>query len=882
MPQRANAFFVGREELLRDLRSALLSTGADGLSQPHALSGLGGIGKTQVALAYAFRYAHDYAAVFWIRATTEAELIADFAALARLLRVIEPDETDQRRAAQAVRFWMESHSDWLLVIDNADEPALVRPFLPRRGTGHLLLTSRRQALSELAVVKPFQVDVLPLTSSLEFLARRTGYNSVDEMSPREQEAARELAVELGNLPLALEQAAAYIAETSVPFESYLTAYQKQRLQRLEASKPVASEYSESVATTWEINFAAVEAESQVAADFLRAAAFLSPDEVPLELIVNGAPFLSPVLSEAFHPDHRGSNPLFVGDVLRHLTRYSLLGREHTTQAMDETGISLLESTSVEAAASFSPGGQGEPDRFIGYRFHRLVQAVARARMAEAEQREWASRVVRAVAFVVTRLQYFQFPSGVRARIEAQYVYCAQLIDEYHLDFPEVGDLLFNAAVVWRARGLRKEAAGALDKSLNVARLHEGPQHPKIACIYTAQAALLAEQGEEEKAVKLYSDAIDIIDAHFGAQSPEAAHFAHEHAVFYKSLRRFSEAEQCYQRAFDIRFQLLNQTSEMAQILGDWAEMRGTQGRVFEAESLYRRALRMLKSSVGPHHHDVGVVLNNLASLLCNQERFREAYPLLLRALAIAARDGDGWNVACAIRLANLAAIYHAQGRTEKARIVLERALSVLQKVGLANDTRAAGMWSNLAHIYEAQNRYEEAERCFKQARDALLALTPAHRGLPRILSDYAAFLRRQDRRAEAEMLENQARRIDFQNDPAAPTLTHLSRQPVHPLKLMDQAIWEVKWEERVPVRALREAWSETLWAIQNNLREVLKRRLELEHPGIIVYNINPQCQSNPTDIEGFADDDLASLQWGCLCIVWVPTSDSSLEETREH
>ncbi len=146
VPYRRNAYFTGREDLLKRLSDALRTGNLAALTQPQAITGLGGIGKTQSAVEYAYRSSNDYQAVLWVTASTRETLIVSFLDLARLLNLPEKDEQDQMITVQAVKRWLEKHDDWLLIVDNADDLAMVEEFLPTGGTGHIVLTTHSQAL----------------------------------------------------------------------------------------------------------------------------------------------------------------------------------------------------------------------------------------------------------------------------------------------------------------------------------------------------------------------------------------------------------------------------------------------------------------------------------------------------------------------------------------------------------------------------------------------------------------------------------------------------------------------------------------------------------------------------------------------------------------
>ena len=131
----------GREELLKQLHDNLTQNKAAALTQAQAIYGLGGIGKTQTAVEYAYRYRDEYRSVLWVNATTRDELITSFVGLATLLNLTEQQEQDQTKIVEAVKHWFTTHNEWLLIVDNADDLAMAGDFLPASGKGHLLLNN---------------------------------------------------------------------------------------------------------------------------------------------------------------------------------------------------------------------------------------------------------------------------------------------------------------------------------------------------------------------------------------------------------------------------------------------------------------------------------------------------------------------------------------------------------------------------------------------------------------------------------------------------------------------------------------------------------------------------------------------------------------------
>src|SRR6202165_2004229 len=150
VPFLRNPYFTGREHLLAQLHRTLAAEHTVTLSQTRAISGLGGIGKTQIAIEYAYRYAREYAAVLWVQADASELLVSEFAKLAQTLDLPDKEEKDQWRIVSAVKRWLQEHSGWLLILDNADELTGIADFLPRGISGATLVTTRSQFTGKVA------------------------------------------------------------------------------------------------------------------------------------------------------------------------------------------------------------------------------------------------------------------------------------------------------------------------------------------------------------------------------------------------------------------------------------------------------------------------------------------------------------------------------------------------------------------------------------------------------------------------------------------------------------------------------------------------------------------------------------------------------------
>jgi TIR domain/NB-ARC domain len=269
VPYPRNWSFTGRQELLEELAAGVGQGAATAITQ--AIAGLGGVGKTSLAVEYAYRQQSAFDVVWWVRAEEPAALTGDFTALAGALNLPEHTQTDPAVVVPALHRWLAGHDRWLLVFDNVSRPEDVTALLPPAGGGHVLVTSRWAAWGEWA--KPLRLEVLSRDEAVAFVRKRTG--TTDE------QAATALAVALGDLPLALAEAAAYIEQTQVSLDEYLQLVQERAVELFGLDRPTGAERR--VGTVWSLSLERVQEEAPAAEALLHLCAFLAPDDIPRSL-----------------------------------------------------------------------------------------------------------------------------------------------------------------------------------------------------------------------------------------------------------------------------------------------------------------------------------------------------------------------------------------------------------------------------------------------------------------------------------------------------------------------------------------------------------------------------------------------------------------------
>src|SRR6266571_3504453 len=249
LPYQRNPFFTGRGDVLTRLHDSLHADHTAALTQPHGISGLGGVGKTQTALEYAYRYHTEYQAVLWARSDSQGVLTSDFVNIAHLLDLPEKDEQDQNQIVEAVMRWLRVNSRWLLILDNVEDITVVTPFIPLASRGHILLTTRTQAMGGIA--QHIAVEKMSPELGALLLLRRAGFiaieSSLDAANDDDRTQALEISHALDGLPLALDQAGAYIKETPCGLADYLLLYHARVTDLLSARGSAHSDYPGSVA-----------------------------------------------------------------------------------------------------------------------------------------------------------------------------------------------------------------------------------------------------------------------------------------------------------------------------------------------------------------------------------------------------------------------------------------------------------------------------------------------------------------------------------------------------------------------------------------------------------------------------------------------------------
>ena len=778
VPYRRNSFFTGREEVLDQLRAALSERARPiAISQAQAISGLGGIGKTQLAVEYAYRYRDDYSAVFWARAESIDLLVSDYLTIAALLKLPERNVQEQHTIVNAVLRWFDTHEGWLLILDNADQLEVTRAFIPSTSNGQVLLTTR--AFSTGTVAGRIELETMTTEEGILFLLRRIkriGGNTPLESVPESvRSQARAIVEAMDALPLALDQAGAYIEETRSSLSDYLKLYRARRQRLLRKRGQDAVGHPEPVATTWSLAFEKIKQANPAAAELLRLLALLHPDRIPESMIVEGAAALGPVLEPVVRDE------IDFNEAIGELHKYSLIKRD-------------------------------PEERILA--IHRLVQAVIWDGMTEQEREQWTERTVAALdaIFPDIRYEFTQEFWGQRERLLPHVLTCAAAIapQQHNLAFASV---LYKAAEHLRERAQYEQAGPLYQRALQMREQALGPEHPDVATSLHGLAIFYREQNKYAQAEPLFLRALQMREQALGAEHPEVATSLHGLAFLYHDQGKYEQAEPLYQRALQIWEQALGpEHPQVAYPLTGLALLYRDRGEYEQAELLFLRALQTWEQALGPAHPRVAWPLNDLANLYSDQGKYEQAELLFLRALQIWEQALGPEHSDVATPLNNLAELYYLQGKYEQAEPLYQRALQIWEQVLGPAHSAVAHPLNGLALLSREQGKYEQAEPLFLRALQITeQAMGLEHPDVAHPLQNLADLYQRQGKYEQAEPLYQRVLRIREQ-----------ALGPVHP-----QVAWPLNGLASLYLERGKYEQAEPLFLRALRIRE---QYLGLQHP----------------------------------------------------
>jgi tetratricopeptide (TPR) repeat protein len=636
----ASAVFVGRD---LDQVAGLLSGGGQGVvvGQAAAIHGLGGIGKTELVAHYARTNLDRFTLVWWITADSAENVALGLAALTRRLHQLANLADAQEWAIG----WLQSHTGWLLVLDNVEDIDHIRPLLGQvAGRGQVVVTTRRNlgtARWATHGLRPLQLDVLPREASVELLLRLTGSHDRD--------AADRLAAELGDLPLALEQASAYITQRQVDFDSYRRLLAERFAQ---VAGQAGEGGSRAVVSVWRVTMDQVRRRSALAAWVMDVVAWLAPDALPEDVLI-------PL----------GQKPSDLADAVMLLASYNMITRDGAVIAVHR----LVQAVSRNAArqtdievdpAALAAGllAKAVPEDPINNvdgwpRWNQLLPHID----ALIEHLDASHTNTTALYLADRAATYRQFQGQLSTAIA---LFEQVLTDSRRVlgkDHPETLTSRHNLAGAYQSAGQVDQAITLYEQVLTDRRRVLGENHPDTLASRNNLAYAYQSAGQVDQAITLYEQVLTDARRVLGENHPDTLTSRHNLAYAYQSAGQVDQAITLYEQVLTDRRRVLGENHPST--LTSRHNLAGayqSAGQVDQAITLYEQVLTDARRVLGENHPDTLASRNNLAYTYQSAGQMAEAITLYEQVLTDARRVLGENHPTTQTIASNLAAIAHGE------------------------------------------------------------------------------------------------------------------------------------------------------------------------------------------------------------------------------
>ncbi|MCB5181671.1 FxSxx-COOH system tetratricopeptide repeat protein [Streptomyces antimicrobicus] len=525
-----NPNFTGRESLLAAVEAQLRSDETAAVL-PHALHGMGGVGKSQLAIEYIYRHSHEYNVIWWIPAERESLILGALVDLARALNLeVGPQANTAVPAVREALRTGRPHENWLLVFDNAEDIETVRGYFPTGGPGKIIVTSRNRDWERVAA--PLTVNVFEREESIALLQRRARDLS--------HEDADRLAEALGDLPLAIEQGGAWHAATGMPVSEYLNLLDQRRPGILELDP--SPDYPVSVAAAWNISLDQLADSNPAARQLLEICSCMAPEPIPLSILrgtrnVDITPELDPVLRD----------PVLLARATRDLSKLSLIKLDHKNgtlhihrlmqavlaAGLDENRTEELRRAAHTLLATAKPGAPTAPDQWPAY------QALLPHVMASGAVRTgdpWGRELIQSI---VLYLYYWGAHDTATDVAREAWTSWTEQSGEENAQVLVMGKLL---AFLLLQTGDVPQALELSQKVLEISRRDTFPEEDLIDSM-TQMAGALRYKGDFYAARALDEEADSRARDLFGPEEPPTLLAAHGYGVTLRACGQFAAARE---------------------------------------------------------------------------------------------------------------------------------------------------------------------------------------------------------------------------------------------------------------------------------------------------------------------------------------------------
>ncbi|HEY7122999.1 MAG TPA: tetratricopeptide repeat protein [Ktedonobacterales bacterium] len=612
-------------------------------------------------------------------------MLADYRALAHLFQLPEHSSTQQAVVKAAVKRWLHSYTEWLLIFDNVEDLELLQSMLPEASQGHILITTRSPVGGKLGA--PLAVPMLDEEESALLLLRRAKLLTPEtplEAAPRVlQTEALTLVHLFDGYPLALDQAGAYTDETSCRLADYLELYTTRRSALLDSRGAATSDHPASVTATLSLAFAQVEQASPAAAELLKLCAFLHADTIPKTLLTRAGDTLGPTLHAL------ACDPLLLDRAIKELRHFSLVQRDPDTHTL---------------------------------RLHRLVQLLLSERMEPEERKGWIERLIRALLRI--------FPSHQEAAQVADQkgwqpylshaLVCVAALHEVGITSPEAAELLNRVGYHSYFWGDTTQAIQLLEQGLALALKIPEIGHEAIVFYCTMLGEVYMAVKEYRRAEALFRQALERCEQLLGPEHSQIAELLWPFASLLWRLGHYPQAESLAQRALALQeHHLGGDHYKVGLILTILGAVALYQDQYQKAERLFLRVIHLYEQTFGSEHFYLSSVKKQLADLYMRQALYPQAVALYQHVLQIAEQHFGPAHIQIAATVLDLGRSHFAMQHYSLAEPLCRRACQICEKTTDPDPLRLTISLLHFGALSLVQGRQRSASSCLRRAHRLL-------------------------------------------------------------------------------------------------------------------------------------------------------------------